>query len=53
MCAKLGSQEAVDAYCNKTDNEADASQSSKKCRNTNISGKSLVTSENCIKHINN
>ena len=38
FCAKLGSQEAVDAYCNKTDNEADASQSSKKRQNTNISG---------------
>lgn len=37
--AKLGSQEAVDAYCNKTDNEAEQnSRSSRKRQNTDTSG---------------
>ncbi|CAG8531820.1 4170_t:CDS:2, partial [Ambispora gerdemannii] len=45
FCAKLGSQEAVDAYCNKTNNEADASQSSKKCQNTNISDDDIHISD--------
>ncbi|CAG8630890.1 14638_t:CDS:2, partial [Racocetra fulgida] len=36
--ATLGFKEAVDAYCNKTDNETENdSQASKKCHNTDIS----------------
>ncbi|CAG8606946.1 34152_t:CDS:2, partial [Racocetra persica] len=33
----LGSQEAVDAYCNKTDNEEEQIPVSKRCKNTNLS----------------
>ncbi|KAG9288258.1 hypothetical protein G9A89_021289 [Geosiphon pyriformis] len=41
----LESQEVVDAYCNKTDNETDTSQSSKKRRNTSISDDDIHTSD--------